>query len=102
MSGARSSARRSAPTAGAGGSPGACTAACPTGGDGEQPEVLYGGIPYGERASGALDDRGDAAVAWTNGDAFARSRPAGNVWGPTSTTFVRQGSLSSYQLAMDT
>src|SRR3954454_5207397 len=73
----------------------------PAGGDWQSPQVLYGDIPYGERPSGALDDRGDAAVAWTNGDAFARSRPAGNAWGPTSTTFVRQGSLSSYQLAMD-
>src|SRR4051812_32702909 len=71
------------------------------GGDWEQPEVLYGGIPYGERSSGAIGDHGDAAVAWTNGNAFAASRPAGGAWAPMSTTFVRQGSLNPYQLTMD-
>jgi hypothetical protein len=73
----------------------------PAGGEWQQPEVLYGGIPYGQWATGALDDRGDAAVTWTNGDAFARSHPAGQPWGPTSTTFMRQGGLSPYQLALD-
>jgi hypothetical protein len=73
----------------------------PAGGDWQQPEVLYGGIPYGGWSSGALDDRGNSAIAWTNGDAWARSRPAGEGWGPVSSTFVRQGSLGPYRLAFE-
>jgi len=73
----------------------------PAGDDWHDPEVIYSGIPYAQLVSGALNDRGDVAVAWTNGDAFARSRPAGGPWSKTSTTFVRQGSIEPYALGMD-
>jgi hypothetical protein len=72
------------------------------GGDWSPPEVIYEGTPFGRRPTGALDDRGDALVSWTNGNAYARSRPAGADWGPVSTAFARQGTIDQIPTALDT
>jgi hypothetical protein len=63
--------------------------------------VLYGGTPFGIRPAGALDDRGDALVSWTDGNAHASFRPAGGDWGPATGAFARQGTVEQFPLALD-
>lgn len=74
----------------------------PAGGAWQQPRVLSDGVPNSQRPTAALDDRGDALVAWTDGTyAWARFRPAGGAWKPASSSFARQGTIDIMPAALD-
>ena len=74
----------------------------PAGGAWQAPRVISEGVPNSMRPTAALDERGDAVVAWTNGvSAYARFRPAGGDWGPASDSFARQGTIDTMPVALD-
>jgi hypothetical protein len=66
------------------------------------PTVLSGDVPSSMRPTDALNERGDALVAWTNGvSAYARFKPSGDDWAPTTSAFARQGTIDTMPAALD-
>jgi hypothetical protein len=73
------------------------------GGDWSAPKVFSSDASsWAERATAALDDRGDALVVWTSGIlALGSVRPAGGDWGPVNFAFAGQNAVDEMPAALD-